>query len=367
VPRPKIDWWTPVMGRREKELICQVIDQGFPNDGEYTTTFEKQIAEISGVPYAVAVTSGTAAIFLGLVACGIGPGDEVLVPDITFIATAHAVKLAGATPVFVDVDKTTYCMDANSAERCVTKRTKAIIPVHVSGRGADMVRILSVAQNHGLHVVEDAADALGSKVSGVSLGSFGDVGCFSFTATKIVTTGQGGVIVTKNPILHGRLRELKDQGRPVRGTGGNDAHPSLGFNFKMTNLQAAMGLAQLESFEERRKHQCEMYRVYCQGLAANSAVQLAQFRLESGEYPLWVDALVEGRDSLHDYLLAHNVQTRKYWLPVHTQPVFRTSDTGFENSLHVGRHGLWLPSALKLTMDEIREVCALINAWAAGA
>lgn len=364
VVHKRVDWWTPVLGSREKELVCEVIDSNFPNDGEYTATFERRIAELCGIPYAVAVTSGTAAVFLGLVACGVGAGDEVLVPDITFIATANAVRLAGAVPVLVDVSPDDFCMDPACAEAASTKRTKAIVPVHVNGRAAPLPALRELARRRGLRIVEDAAEALGSRAHGTALGTLGDVGCFSFAATKTITAGQGGMVVTKDPSLHQRLRELKDQGRPVRGTGGADDHLSVGYNFKFTNLQAAVGLAQLEDLPRRLEHLRWLYRVYREELADTPRIRVVDVDLEDGECPQWIDAIVDDRDSLHDYLLAHNVHTRKYWYPVHRQPPYQCGDESFSNSTRVSYSALWLPSALTLTADDVHYVCQLIRSWA---
>lgn len=352
------------MGQREKQLIGEVIDSNFPNDGKCTADFERRLAEICGVPHAVVVTSGTVALFLGLVACGVEPGDEVIVPDITFIASANAVKLAGATPVLVDVDLDSFCIDPQKIESAITPRTKAIMPVHVSGRAAAISTILEIARRHGLRVVEDAAESLGSRTVDGQLGSFGDVGCFSFTANKTITTGQGGVAITRDAAINQRLRELKDQGRPVRGTGGADLHVSVGYNFKFTDLQAAMGLAQLETLPTRRDHLRHVYCLYRDLLDGNRRVRLPGFDVEAGACPQWVDVAVEGRDELHDYLLERGISTRKYWHPLHTQAPYRASDEGFPASMKVSYSSLWLPTAFTLSDDDIRFVCEHINDWA---
>lgn len=359
----RIDWWMPVMGQREKQLIGEVIDKNFPNDGDYTADFERRLAEICGVPYAVAVTSGTAALFLGLVACGVEPGDEVIVPDITFIASANAIKLAGATPVLVDVDPNNFCIDPSRVKLAITSRTKAIIPVHVSGRAADISALLEIAQKHGLRIVEDAAEALGSYADGRHLGSLGDVGCFSFTANKTITTGQGGMVITKDAAIHQRLRELKDQGRPIRGTGGADVHVSVGYNFKFTDLQAAMGLAQLETLDKRRNHLRHVFCIYRELLGDDPRIRLPSFDIDAGACPQWVDAMIEDRDGLYNYLLDHHIQTRKYWYPLHTQAPYRSSDENFPMSIKVSYNSLWLPSAFTLSDDDIHFVCRHINDW----
>lgn len=351
------------MGMREKQLLCEVIDSNFPNDGDYTTAFEERIAEICGVPYAVTVTSGTAAIFLGLVASGVGPGEEVIIPDLTFIATANAVTLAGATPVLVDVDPDTFCIDPSCVESAITPRTKAIIPVHVSGRSAALPALLEIARKYRLPIVEDATEALGSSAYGGALGTLGDVGCFSFSANKMITTGQGGMVITKDSMLHRRLRELKDHGRPVRGTGGADLHVSMGYNFKFTNLQAAMGLAQLEDFVDRCNHQRHVFCIYHELLRDNPRVRLPGFNLDAGECPLWIDAVVDGRDGLHEYLSACNIHTRKFWYPLHTQVPYRSDNGWFPASMKVSASALWLPSAPTVSADDVRLVCYHINEW----
>jgi len=359
----KLAWWEPVLGAREKQLLAEVIDSGFPNDGDCTTRFERLAAEVCGVPYAVGVTSGTTAIFLALAASGVGPGDEVIVPDITFIATANAVRLAGATPVLVDVRARDLNVDPEAVERAMTPRTRAIVPVHVSGRSADMPALAALASRHGLAIVEDAAEAFGSRLGGRPLGSFG-IGCFSFSPNKTVTTGQGGMIVTADAGIERRLRELKDQGRPMRGTGGADEHVSVGYNFKLTNLQAAVGVAQMESFGARVEHQRDLYRWYQEGLDGVPGVQLLEFDLEGGEVPQWVDVLVDDRDGLHDHLERLAIGTRKLWYPLHTQVPYRQDDARFPVATEVSRKGLWLASALALTREDVQYACASIRDWA---
>ena len=359
----KLPWWEPVLGARETQLLAEVIEGGFPNDGDYTTRFERLAADVCGVPHAVGVTSGTAAIFLALAAHGVGPGDEVIVPDITFIATASAVRLAGATPVLVDVRAHDLNIDPEAVERAITPRTRAVVPVHVSGRSADMPALLSIASRRGLHVVEDAAEAFGSRAGGRALGTFA-VGCFSFSPNKTITTGQGGVVVTTDAALERRLRELKDHGRPVRGTGGADEHVSVGYNFKLTNLQAAVGVAQMEAFADRLDHQRDLYRWYREGLDGVPGVRLLEFDLEGGEVPQWIDVLAEDRDGLHDHLEGLGIGTRKLWYPLHTQAPYRQEDGAFPVATEVSRQGLWLASALRLTREDVDHVCASIRAWA---
>lgn len=360
-------WWHPVMGEREKSLLMEVVDANFPNDGEYTDRFAQHIAQITGARYGIAVTSGTTAITLALMACGVSAGDEVIVPDMTFIATANAVRLAGATPIFVDVRLRDFNMDPEVVEDAITERTRAIVPVHVSGRGAPMSAIMAIAKNHKLFVVEDAAEALASRHEGQRLGAIGDLGCFSFSPNKTITTGQGGAVVTSNEELYIRLLMLKDHGRPIRGTGGNDIHESVGFNFKLTNLQAAVGLAQLEDFERRCRHQVDLYRWYQKYWPKDIQAKLMPFDIVNGEIPQWVDTLVlSDRDGLAEKLIQQGIQTRKFWYPIHTQTPYHGARGTFPNSDIIGAGALWLPSALSMTEADVERVCTAVAAWGTG-
>ena len=358
--RNVLAWWVPQIGDEERARVLKVLESTFLNDGEVTTQFEQRLAELLGIKHVVAVTSGTAAIFLALASLGVGPGDEVIVPDVTFIATANAVSLTGATVVLVDIDPKTMTMDPEAFARAITLRTKAVIPVHVSGRAADLTAILNIARAHGIHLVEDAAEALMSQFKGRALGTYGMLGCLSFSPQKLITMGQGGAILTNDDRLHTRLRELKDQGRPVRGTGGDDAHPSVGYNFKLTNLQTAVGLGQLGSLPTRLLQMQETYRRYTKGLQGVQGINLFPFHLDEGESPQWIDALADDRDGLDRYLLEHGAQCRRFWFPLHTQAPYREADDRFPQSTRCAPKALWLPSALTLSADDIARVCQTI-------
>lgn len=362
----QIPWWKPEIGPDEYGLVKDVLASNYVNEGDVTTRFERRLAELLGVKHVVAVTSGTAAITVGLAALGVGKGDEVIVPDVTFIATANAVSLAGATPVLVDVERATLNVDPAAIEAAITTRTKAIVPVHVSGRAAAMDAIMAIARARGLFVVEDAAEAFLSRHGGRYLGTIGDAGCLSFSPNKTITTGQGGAVLTNDDRLHVRLCELKDQGRPVRGTGGDDLHDSLGYNFKLTNLQAAVGLAQLGYLDQRLARLKQIYRIYAESLDGVGGITLPGFRLDDGESPQWVDAVVERRDELDKYLLERKMHCRRFWFPLHTQKPYRQPSDRFPNSTRIGRHALWLPSAFSLTDDDVQEVCEHVTGFLIG-
>jgi len=356
----KIPWWIPQTTEKGRVLVNEVLDKDYLNEGEYTTQFEKEVASLLNCKHAIAVTNGTVAMFLSLKALGVGVGDEVIVPDITFIATANSVDLSGAKPVLVDVNPETLTIDPDAVSRAITKKTKAIIPVHVTGRGADMDSILAIAKEHSLFVVEDAAEAFMSKHNRKYLGTIGNTGCFSLSPFKIIGTGQGGIIVTDDDKLFDVITELKDQGRPVRGTGGDDIHNSIGYNFKFINLQAAIGIGQLTQLEFRMSKIKETRKIYQDNLNPGT-VELFPFDIKAGELPLWVDGWTEKRDELDAYLKSKNIECRRFWHPIHTQKPYKLPDSDFPNSIKISQKSIWLPSSFTSSKEEIERVCEEIN------
>ena len=354
-------FWTPQVGTAEHGLVAKVLNSNYLNEGDLTARFESQMAQVLGCRYVVAVTSGTAALYLSLKALGIGAGDEVIVPDITFIATANAVTMTGATPVLVDVNPMTLNVALEAVRAAITPRTAAIIPVHISGRAADLQSILKIADKHGLRVVEDAAEAMLSRSRGRCLGTIAPLGCFSLSPNKTISTGQGGLIATDDRKLYERLRELKDQGRASRGTGGADAHPVVGFNFKFTNLQAAIGLGQLDLLPKRIERLRAIQRRYANNLRAVDGIQLYGFR--DGEVPQWVDARVERRDEFVEFLGRHGAQCRPFWHPLNTQAPYRKRAEAFPESARVGPQSVWLPSSFTLSDEDVDAVCSLIRTF----
>src|SRR5215467_2332435 len=356
-----LSWWSPEMTGNELALIKGVIESNFLNDGDVTDRFAETIAKLSGAEFSVGVTSGTTAIYLSLMAIGVGHDDEVIVPDITFIATANAVTMTGAVPVLADVDPETLNLSVKAMEMAFTSKTKAVVPVHVSGRAAEIETIVQIAAKRGIAVVEDAAEGFCSRFKNRCLGTFGNTGCFSFSPNKMITTGQGGVIVTNDEAIFHRLRELKDQGRSVRGTGGADVHVSLGFNFKLTNLQAAVGLAQLEKLSSRMERLRRTYSIYRDELARTNGIRILPFNIEAGEQPQWIDALAERRDELDEFLAKNAASCRRFWFPLHTQKPYLRNESDFPNSTRVGKKAIWLPSAFQMSDDDVRAVCKLIT------
>lgn len=356
----RFPFWQPEVGAEESAGVARVFESNYLNDGAVTAEFESRIAQMFGAKHAVAVTSGTAALFVSLVAAGVGYGDEVIVPDITFIATANAVSMTGARAVLADVDATTLTLCPHAVDRALTPRTKAIIPVHLSGRAANLNAIVSIAKQHRLRVIEDGAEAWLSRFEdGRYLGTIGDAGALSLSPNKTITTGQGGIVLTNDEYLFARIREIKDQGRPARGTGGDDVHMSLGYNFKFTNLQAAVGLAQLDRLPARTARLRAMYQQYKEELAGVEGISLLPFT--QGEIPQWIDCICDNRDALNVHLLSRGMQGRKFWYPLHTQAPYRSSEAKFIYSSRIGPTAFWLPSAFQLTERDVSEVCGVIR------
>lgn len=360
IPRP-IAWFGPHLTGRELERLRDVLDRQYVNDGPLAREFERRIAKLVGARHAVAVTSGTAAIALALMAAGIGPGDEVLVPDLTFAATANAVRLAGADVKLVDIEPVRFGIDPDGVEAAVGPHTRAIVTVDVNGRGADYGRLEPICRENGLALICDAAEGLGSRHAGRRIGTFGLASCFSFSANKTITAGQGGVITTDSDVLHDRLRELKDQGRRHGGTGGDDLHPVMGYNFKFTDLQAAVALPQLDEIETRLAGAQRRDREYAGRLANQPGLTLPSFD-EPGEVRQWTDVLIDNRATVSKALDAEGIGSRAFWFPLHRQEPYASDANLFPNSTDISKRGLWLASRFDLEEADFDRICSVIVA-----
>ena len=269
----KIPITKPCFGEEERKALLEPLESGWVVQGPKVAEFERLFAEFTGAPYAIATTSCTTALHLSLVAAGVGPGDEVILPSFTFVATANAVEYTGATPVFCDIDLDTFNIDVEEIPKKMTKRTKVLLPVHLFGLSADMKPIMDVAEERGLRIIEDAACALGSYYGGKHVGTFGGTGCFSFHPRKAITTGEGGMITTEDHALMGVLKSMRDHGasksdldRHVdRGGSLLPDFDRLGFNYRLTDLQGALGATQMRSagrILSARKARAERYDLY---------------------------------------------------------------------------------------------------------
>lgn len=357
----RIPWLLPQIGKKEQKFINEVLKSRYLNDGKYARIFEEKICKLIGCKYALVVSSGTAAIFLSLKALGVGQGDEVIVPDLTFIATANAADLCGAKPVLVDINPLDLTIDPAAFKNAITKRTKAVVPVHVSGRASNMEDILKIAKENNISVVEDAAEAFMSKYKNKFLGTFGQTGCFSWSAAKIITAGQGGAVVTNDKNLYLKLKILKDQGRVKQGTGGDDIHSGMGYNFKWTDLQAAVGLGQLSNIQERVNRKKRQYLLYKKSLQDLENLSIFNFDVEDGELPLWTDGIFKNSEDLNNFLKKKDIECRKFWFPLHTQRPYKLPDNSFPNSTKLSSELLWLPSGMDLKDNQAKIVCEQIK------
>lgn len=351
-----IPWYEPFFDDADREAVRATMATGFVNEGRANRAFERELTEFFGAPHAVTTPSGTLALALALMACGVKHGDTVLIPDITFIGTASAVRLAGAEPILTDVDPRTGLMDPEDAARRLRPDTRAVMPVHLNGRSVDMTAFRALAKQHGLALIEDAAEAIGSRNADGWLGAQSDAGCFSLAPTKIITSGQGGFVLSSNQEIRDRLVRLKDHGRLSRAS---DEHPVTGFNFKVTDLQGSLALSQWKKLPARIERAREIDRRYCEGLADVRGVRLAD-RPGHGGYLMWPDFLSDRRDALADALRAQGIVLRPCWPAIHTQGAYAAPDT-FPGAREFSSKACWLPCAPAITDAQIDAVIAAIR------
>ncbi len=334
-----ISWWRTSFGDEEATLIAQAVGGEHISQGEVTDHFERRLADLLGVPAVVATTSGSMALLMGLLLVGVGPGDEVIVPNRTWIATAHAPLLLGARPVLVDVEPDRPIMDISLVEELITERTKALVPVHLNGRSVDMTALNGIASRHGVAVVEDAAQALGSRNATGPLGTQSAAGCFSLSVAKIISTGQGGFVAAPDEDAAERLRLMRTHGVTdvVHATYG-----APGFNFRFNDVLASMGLAQLDRLDGRIQRVTEVHGRYAEGLGGLSSVSILPAHVEKGEVPVYVEALVPRRAELMKYLEALGIQVRPFYPDLDTAD-YLADGRDYPNSRRFGSQGVFLP------------------------
>lgn len=344
------------------ELVSDAMRTGWVSStGPYIEQFEREFAAFCGVAHCVATANGTVAIHLALEALRIGPGDEVIVPDLTFVATANAVRQAGATPVAVDVRQSDWCIDPAGIERALTPATRAIMPVHLYGHPCAMDDIHALAEQHKLRIIEDAAEAHGAVFRGRRVGSFGDLATFSFYGNKIITTGEGGVITTDSPELAARARFLRDH---AMSADRRYWHPEPGFNYRLTNLQAALGVAQLSRIDLLLSKRSAILEQYRSLLARDEFIMNPAL---PGAKPVnWMTSLVipgftrEQRDELIQVLRTHGVDSRPFFYPLSQLPMYECDGKPVANELSAT--GLNLPTFPDLSPSDVEDVCRAVNA-----
>lgn len=352
----------PNFNASEGELCQKYFHNGDPFLTEFKETekLEKLIAERLGVKYCFMTTSGSTALLVALMASGILPGDDVLVPDYTMIATANAVKLLAANPLLVDVDRETYTLNKETVHTLRTTATKAVIHVSLNNRSKDIVELAKYCKQNGLILIEDAAQSLGCKLNGKPYGTFGDIGCFSLSTPKIITTGQGGFVVTNNDELANKILRIKNFGR---ASGGVEQYDIFGLNFKFTDIQAVIGQAQLTKLDERVVRMREIYNKYAENLQNIPRIKILP--PQSDEWiPWFIEVLLDDRDALAYVLKQHNIGTRITYPCLHSTVPHLSTDRNtnrFINSKEISEKGLFLPSHTLVTDDQIDYICSIIR------
>jgi perosamine synthetase len=344
-----------VLAGREREYVLEALDSNWiSSQGPFNERLERLFAGHTGVRHALACTNGTAALHLALAAVGIGPQDEVICPALTYVATANAVRYCGAEPVFVDVDEQTWTLDPDQLAGAVTPRTRAVIAVHLYGRAADLDAICSFAHAHGLIVIEDAAEAHGAEYRGRRVGSIGDVGTFSMYGNKIVTAGEGGVVVTDDDRLAERIALLRGQGQDPKR---RYWFTAVGFNYRMTNVAAAIALGQLEMIDWHLERRAQVGRWYAELLGGVDGITVATSTSTGGVdwlVPVLVPA--SARDPIAASLALRGIETRPFFPPLHTLPPYAFDGARFLVAERLAATGLNLPTSPALTRDDVEYV-----------
>jgi dTDP-4-amino-4,6-dideoxygalactose transaminase len=367
----------PVLGEEEVASVTECIRSNWIGLGARVERFEQEFARYKGAPYALAVNSGTAAIHLSLAALGIGPGDEVIAPAMTFCSTVHPIVHTGAKPVLVDCRRDTFNIDPEQVEGRITRRTKAIMVVHMCGRCCEMDPILEIARRHGLRVIEDCAHAIESTYRGDAAGLMGDAGCFSFYPTKNIATGDGGMVITRDPLLFERAKVLSLHGMTAdawsRFVGGPSGYEVIeaGFKYNMTDLAAALGLPQLAKIEEHWRQRERVWAHYNQQLKELPLVLPPATEPESRHaYHLYtpllmLDELRVGRAEIIAALEAENIGVGIHYVPVHQQPYYQRrfglKDSDFPNATFVGDRTLSLPLSPAMSEQDVADVVTALS------
>ncbi len=354
----------PIIGDKELLYVSDCLLTGWVSSaGKYIPQFEKEFSQFCNCDYGVATSSGTTALHLALEVLGIGPGDEVIVPTLTFIATANAVKYAGATPVFVDSEIDTWNINPDLIKEKITKRTKAVMPVHLFGHPCKMDSIIDICKENELYIIEDAAEAHGALYKGQKAGSMGEIVVFSFYGNKLITTGEGGMIVTNSADIASKAKILRDHGMSPDT---KYIHPYLGYNYRMTNMQAALGVAQLERIDELINAKRKMASIYIENLK-----EVPGLRMPPNEpwavNSYWLFSVIidekefgVSRDRLISMLKDKGIDSRPVFYPVHKQPIYNTNDE-CPVAEYLSANGISLPSSANLQSSEIDRVCEAIK------
>lgn len=348
-------------GNEYKYLMDAFFSTWISSTGKYITQFEKSFSKYCGMKYGVATSNGTTALHLALAALGIGKGDEVIVPDITFAATINAVIYTGATPVIVDIEEDSWCINPDEIEKAITPRTKAIIPVHIYGQPCNMERIGELAQKNSLYIIEDCAEAHGAEWKNKKVGSFGIISCFSFFGNKVVTTGEGGMCVTNSKELNDKMRILRDHGMSKEK---KYYHEVIGFNYRMTNLQAAIGTAQVERIESILEWRQKLENQYRQVLSKIDGVSLQRNDIPDRRKIAWLVSILvdeEKRDKLLTTLKDNEVDVRAFFIPLSEMDIYKKYARDCYISKKISKMGINLPTTYEIREKEITKIASVIT------
>ena len=346
----------PLFGKEEQQALNDYMkEDGYLTEFKRTEQFEKMISEFTGSNHCVVVNNGTISLTLSAIALGIEPGDEVIVPNFTMVASPNSVKMIGAKPIFVDVEERSLCLNLDLVKKAITNSTKAIILVSANGRypDYDIDDLLKICKEKKIKLIEDAAQSLGSYYpDGTHIGRKGHVGSFSFSAPKIISTGQGGAIITDDDEIAFKLRRLKDFGR---SEGGNDIHDFIGYNFKFTELQAVIGIEQMKKLSKRIERKKSIFQKYFDNLSQNKNLKLIDNNLDTTS-PWFIEIITEERNKLMEYLKEKKIGTRIMYPPINNQKAYKVRGN-FPVSELIGEKGLWLPSMSHLEDNQINYIC----------
>lgn len=363
----KIELDSPNLGELEKKYLCECVDSSFVSTiGPFVTKFEEEFARYLEVPRAVSVQSGTSALHIALIELGITSGDEVILPALTFVASANPVRYVGATPVFVDVDPVTWGILPEKIEEAITNKTKAIMPVHLYGNPCDMDSIISIAKKYDLFVIEDATESLGATYNGLCTGTIGDIGCYSFNGNKVITTGGGGMVVAKDAQRAEHIKFLVNQARDVSK---GFYHTEVGYNMRMTNLEASLGLAQMErlhTFLEKKRSFNNIYRKIL------ADIPFIKFQEENayGKSAWWLSSITvehpqKDIPTIQEELKSKGIPSRRLFVPINKFPPYsKGSNDLLSVSEHLYKYGFNLPSStvnlesnIEFVALTLKEIC----------
>ncbi len=362
--RTRIPVAAPDLGGRETEYVLECLKTTWISSaGRFISEFERAFAEFCGVKHAVATNNGTTALHLALVALDLKPGDEVIVPSLTYIASANAVRYCNGRPVFIDNDLETFNMDTAEIAAKITPRTRGIMPVHLYGHPVDLDPILEIAERHGLFVIEDAAEAMGAKYRGHRIGGAGNCATFSFFGNKIITTGEGGMVTTNDDQLAARLRLFRGQGSdPQR----RYWFPVIGYNYRMTNIAAAIGLAQIERIDFHMRSRTWVAQQYRKRLGPlRNLIALPQTK-PWAEHAFWMytirllDSVEKQRDQVMQELDVMGIETRPVFYPMHVMPPYQEPPGSYPRAELCGARGINLPTHANLTEQDLDYIVATL-------